>query len=166
MCWHMMLADEIKGFNTPIPPVRGVHDRAMQSPPSTPPHTAACPSAGFIISSSGGDGTVVTNTHIVADAIAGDGAAGAAILCTLQDGRTFPAQLVNFDWCGFWPPVNLYRPGTSRPWSAVDDFTALFALFTSAAQKRRTTMQAVHLLYSEAAALSDGALCLVLDPTP
>jgi S1-C subfamily serine protease len=59
------------------------------------------PPAGFIISSSGGDGTVVTNTHIIADAIAGDSAAGAAILCTLQDGRTLPAQLVNFDWCAF-----------------------------------------------------------------
>ena len=57
------------------------------------------PGAGFIISSIGPDGTVVTNTHIIADAIAGDGASASAILCTLQDGRSFQAQLVNFDWC-------------------------------------------------------------------
>ena len=65
------------------------------------------PPAGFIISSRGGDGTVVTNTHIIADAIAGDSTTGSAILCTLQDGRSFPAQLVNFDWCASTPHASV-----------------------------------------------------------
>lgn len=59
----------------------------------TSPNLAWLP--GFIISSSG---TIVTNTHIVADAVAVGGAAGNAIVCTLQDGRSFQAELVNFDW--------------------------------------------------------------------
>jgi S1-C subfamily serine protease len=59
---------------------------------------AASPFAGFIISSVGQDGTVVTNTHIIADAIGADSASASVILCTLQDGRSFQAQLVNFDW--------------------------------------------------------------------
>ena len=45
------------------------------------------------------DGMVVTNTHIVADAIPAQGGAPRRILCTLQDGRCLPAELVNFDWC-------------------------------------------------------------------
>lgn len=51
--------------------------------------------SGFIISSSG---IIVTNTHIVADAVSVGGAAGNAVVCTLQDGRSFQAELVNFDW--------------------------------------------------------------------
>lgn len=85
-----------------------------------------CPFAGFIISSSGGDGTVVTNTHIIADAIAGDSAAGAAILCTLQDGRSLPAQLVNFDWCAPCAPSSCHRQVLPwHPWPDVGVSTRL-----------------------------------------
>lgn len=42
----------------------------------------------------------MTNTHIVADAIpAAGGRSSRTIVCTLQDGRSFQADLVNFDWC-------------------------------------------------------------------
>lgn len=59
--------------------------------------------SGFIIAA---DGTIVTNTHIIAEAIpaampAADSSSQEGrriILCTLQDGRSFEAQLVNFDW--------------------------------------------------------------------
>ncbi len=58
---------------------------------------------------------MVTNTHIVADAIGlaagGTGGGpeapldGALISVTLQDGRCLLAQLVNYDWCGAtWSP--------------------------------------------------------------
>lgn len=61
--------------------------------------------SGFIISS---EGVVVTNTHIVSEAISvedggkggGPGAApcDAVIAVTLQDGRCLSARLVNYDW--------------------------------------------------------------------
>lgn len=59
--------------------------------------------SGFIIAA---DGMIVTNTHIIAEAIPAAMPAAASsnqegmrtIVCTLQDGRSYEAQLVNFDW--------------------------------------------------------------------
>lgn len=50
----------------------------------------------------------MTNTHIIADAIA-SGGASCQIVCTLQDGRTFQADLVNFDWCALPQRPCLYH---------------------------------------------------------
>jgi hypothetical protein len=105
------------------------------------------PPAGFIISSSGGDGTVVTNTHIIADAIAGDSAAGAAILCTLQDGRSFPAQLVNFDWCAPYTAPQCPFPLLWHLWLHIDTQTQHSVVYCYSPLQHRSvhdSQRAVH----------------------
>ncbi len=56
----------------------------------------------------------MTNTHIIADAIpAAGGRSSRTIVCTLQDGRSFQADLLNFDWCAQHLLQDLFLSGCS-----------------------------------------------------
>lgn len=57
-------------------------------------HFCSSSGSGFIF---GEDGLILTNYHVVQAAISSRGSGDASVLVSLQDGRVFDAEVINFD---------------------------------------------------------------------